>query len=271
MESFKIANVPHILEIIDAKILQNVQDFFAQTFDIPLICFFNGDWLTEPSNHKDFCNKYIDSSKLNLEKCHNCHVCWENKAKKAKKPVRCECYAGISGFAVPVFIKKQYVGSVLSGQFLLHPLNDKILSQIIKNVDIDPENDLVYDLKKIKILTDKQLDIIMESLYMVGSAIAAMIYANLKLAELGFEKKTINGKSIQKWFSDNYGEPETTFTKRESEILKLVAEGKNNNEIAKELYISVHTAKAHVSSIIEKFGVEDRVQVAVKATKEGYI
>ena len=48
----------------------------------------------------------------------------------------------------------------------------------------------------------------------------------------------------------------------------------NNNltsEIAKELIVSVHTAKAHVCSILQKMCVNDRVQAAVKAVKEGLV
>lgn len=57
-------------------------------------------------------------------------------------------------------------------------------------------------------------------------------------------------------------------TEREREVLQLVVDGKTNNEIADELLISVHTAKAHVCAILEKMGVSDRVQAAVKAVKQ---
>lgn len=57
-------------------------------------------------------------------------------------------------------------------------------------------------------------------------------------------------------------------TEREHEVLQLVVSGKSNNEIAGELLISVHTAKAHVCAILQKMGVSDRVQAAVKAVKE---
>lgn len=60
-------------------------------------------------------------------------------------------------------------------------------------------------------------------------------------------------------------------TERELEVLKLMVEGKSNTEIAKELIISVHTAKAHVCNILQKLSVHDRVQAAVKAIKEGLI
>lgn len=60
-------------------------------------------------------------------------------------------------------------------------------------------------------------------------------------------------------------------TERELEVLRLLVEGKSNTEIAKELIVSVHTAKAHVCSILQKLCVDDRVQAAVKAIKENII
>ena len=60
-------------------------------------------------------------------------------------------------------------------------------------------------------------------------------------------------------------------TEREFEVLKHVVSGKSNTEIAKELIVSVHTAKAHVCSILQKMCVNDRVQAAVKAVKEGMV
>ena len=60
-------------------------------------------------------------------------------------------------------------------------------------------------------------------------------------------------------------------TEREVEVLKLLVQGKSNTEIAKELIVSVHTAKAHVCSILQKMCVDDRVQAAVKAIKEKMI
>lgn len=60
-------------------------------------------------------------------------------------------------------------------------------------------------------------------------------------------------------------------TDRELEVLKHLVQGKSNTEIAKELIVSVHTAKAHVCSILQKLCVDDRVQAAVKAIKEHII
>ena len=60
-------------------------------------------------------------------------------------------------------------------------------------------------------------------------------------------------------------------TERELEVLRLLVKGKSNTEIAKDLIVSVHTAKAHVCSILQKLCVDDRVQAAVKAIRENII
>ena len=68
-----------------------------------------------------------------------------------------------------------------------------------------------------------------------------------------------------------FRENHSNLTQREYEVLKLVVDGKSNNEIADILTISSHTAKAHVCNIIQKLVVEDRTQAAVKALKEGLV
>jgi len=57
-------------------------------------------------------------------------------------------------------------------------------------------------------------------------------------------------------------------TKRELEVLTLIAAGRENAEIAAALVISQHTAKSHVSSILAKLEVENRIQAAVYAVRQ---
>lgn len=71
--------------------------------------------------------------------------------------------------------------------------------------------------------------------------------------------------------SKSQSEGRIPLTDREFEVLKHLVTGKSNTEIAKELIVSVHTAKAHVCSILQKMCVNDRVQAAVKAVKEGMV
>ena len=56
-------------------------------------------------------------------------------------------------------------------------------------------------------------------------------------------------------------------TKRERQVLQYIVDGKNNTQIAKELDVSVNTAKAHVSNVFSKLHVQSRTDAAVKAIK----
>ncbi len=58
-------------------------------------------------------------------------------------------------------------------------------------------------------------------------------------------------------------------TERELEVLRLVAEGLRNREIASKLVISEKTVKTHISSLLSKLGLEDRTQLAIYAIKKG--
>lgn len=64
---------------------------------------------------------------------------------------------------------------------------------------------------------------------------------------------------------------ESILTKRELEVLKLIAEGLFNKEIAYKLSISEKTVKNHVSNIFKKIGVSDRTQAAVYAIKNNIV
>jgi len=61
------------------------------------------------------------------------------------------------------------------------------------------------------------------------------------------------------------------FSERELEIVRLIAAGADNSAIGRELSISRHTVKQHVTNIFEKLGVQNRVLVAVYAVRQGLI
>jgi DNA-binding NarL/FixJ family response regulator len=60
-------------------------------------------------------------------------------------------------------------------------------------------------------------------------------------------------------------------TEREEEVLRLVAQGMSNAEIATELVLGLETVKTHVRSVLAKLGVRDRVQAVITAYESGFI
>ena len=63
--------------------------------------------------------------------------------------------------------------------------------------------------------------------------------------------------------------PHLSLTEREISILRLIAEGRSNKEIAFALHLTEGTIKGYVSTIFDKLGVEDRTQAALYAVKNG--
>jgi DNA-binding NarL/FixJ family response regulator len=90
-----------------------------------------------------------------------------------------------------------------------------------------------------------------------------------------------NRRELDEWLESqlegarrSYSEPGSPFhplSDREMEVLSCVVRGMSNKEIAGLLGISHQTVKNHVTSILRKFGVEDRTQAVVYALKRGWV
>jgi two-component system response regulator DegU len=68
-----------------------------------------------------------------------------------------------------------------------------------------------------------------------------------------------------------YRKPLHLLTRRECEVLQLLADGKSNRGISEALFISEKTVKNHVSNILQKMNVNDRTQAVVTAIKNGWV
>ena len=76
-------------------------------------------------------------------------------------------------------------------------------------------------------------------------------------------------------FASVRGTPATAtveaLTEREREVLRLLAQGRSNAELANQLYLSEATVKTHVSAVLRKLGVRDRVQSVIAAYEAGLV
>ena len=77
--------------------------------------------------------------------------------------------------------------------------------------------------------------------------------------------------AIRRILSSPARETESPLSQRETEVLKRLAEGKSNREIAGTLMISLSTVKAHIQSILVKLSASTRADAAVKALKKGWL
>jgi DNA-binding NarL/FixJ family response regulator len=89
---------------------------------------------------------------------------------------------------------------------------------------------------------------------LISPTIAAKVLQHLRASSPDMEA----AETLQAQLSD-----------RELQVLKLIANGKDNAEIARELFISAKTVKNHISNILLKLSIENRIQAAVYAVRSG--
>ncbi len=109
------------------------------------------------------------------------------------------------------------------------------------------------------VLKDADSDILLEAIRTVASGEVYIYPSMRKYLDKTTKKIIISGKS----------EVFDLLTARELEIIKFLADGYSNKDIAETLYISEKTVKNHVSNIFKKLGVNDRTSAAIYAIKKG--
>lgn len=157
---------------------------------------------------------------------------------------------GMQGLEATALIKKKYphikiaiITSVLSKKDVIESINAGASAYILKDFDFEELYDVIKVIHSGAMFFDRE-----------ASTIAYEIF-----------KKQSENRTLLKNVSKN------SLTIREKEVLGLMAQGMSNTEISKRLYISSHTAKAHVSNIITKLSAKDRVHAAVVACKSGLL
>lgn len=96
-----------------------------------------------------------------------------------------------------------------------------------------------------------------ELLYIIRTVITGKKYYDLDiLDEIMFNEETVNKSSYE------------SLTQRESEVLQMVGSGATNKEIAKQLYISEHTIKKHITNILSKLDMKNRKDLIIYTTEK---
>jgi DNA-binding NarL/FixJ family response regulator len=112
--------------------------------------------------------------------------------------------------------------------------------------------------------------------YMLKDAPIDQIVEGIRAASMG---ESLISPKIASRLLRRVREPETIepalvdaqLTPRELEVLELLARGMDNPQIAAALFLSQHTVKNHVSSILVKLQVQNRIQAAVRAVRSGLV
>ena len=114
--------------------------------------------------------------------------------------------------------------------------------------------------------------------YLLKDILAAELAQAIQLAYRGVHQlsPSISGKLVdmqslpeKEQVKDEYNDRLSDLTPRELDVLKLIASGATNREIASELYLSEGTVKNIVSSVFSCLGIHDRVQAAIIAIRHG--
>lgn len=149
----------------------------------------------------------------------------------------------------------------MNGLELLEELQKREMKHKILILTI--HNEVEYLIKAVEIgvdgyvLKDSELAVLKKAIFSIyeGNSYIQPSLAPLLKAKLEKEKKN----------------KDEDLTKREIEVLKLIARGMYNKEIADELAISEKTVKNHISNIFRKIDVSDRTQAAIYAIKNNYV
>ena len=102
----------------------------------------------------------------------------------------------------------------------------------------------------------------------VASAIRAVVSGQSLISPSMASKLLNEFTSLAKRADERQAVPTPRLTERELEVLKLVAKGMSNRDIAGELYISENTVKNHVRNILEKLHLHSRMEAVVYAVRE---
>jgi len=111
-----------------------------------------------------------------------------------------------------------------------------------------------------------------KGIYQLDPAVASKVIASLSRPQtLDSAKQAVSVSSSTMSDAGTPSPRPTDLTGREVEVLRLIAKGATNREIAEQLVISEGTVKNHISNILSRLGLRDRTQAAIYARESGWL
>lgn len=227
------------LKLVGKDKLQSLQDMLAKMFDVS-ICLLDlqGKSLTVRSKPLLICY-HIRKSKG--EFCRQEFAKSLEKCKTEGKAAEHECYFGLKYFMCPVFSDGKIVAILHCGGFY-------------ENVNQLPDN--LREHFQVPVMKPEKV----KNVYKLLGTIMEILDGNIAAAL----SKNEQSKTPQGMEHSLLRERLTT---REYEVALLIGEGCSNREIAERLFISEKTVKTHVSNVLCKLDVKDRMQIMLLVRK----
>jgi DNA-binding NarL/FixJ family response regulator len=153
----------------------------------------------------------------------------------------------------------------LSGIDATRKISEVVPATKILMLTVSDEEDDLYDAIKAGATGYLLKEISIEE---VATAIRAVVSGQSLISPSMASKLLSEFTNLAKKADERQAVPSPRLTDRELEVLKLVAQGMSNREIATELYISENTVKNHVRNILEKLHLHSRMEAVVYAVRE---
>lgn len=245
------------LRVVGKERLQAFQDSFSRVYGIGL-CFVDtaGKQMTVSSNFPLFCHAMLEHPE-NKKRCYeeecqsileypeNKKHCYEEECRfvlgqKLVKPKIFTCYAGLQYFISPVFFNNNLVA-------LAHGVGIAYEDCLLPKAVLDRFNTAVMTHQKLKAISE-----------LLGNTLE-LLNIDLKLMLDILEERAET--------TENNDLFDNKLSNREGEVARLICEGVSNKIIAEKLFISEKTVKTHVSNILVKLDLKDRMQLIVRHCK----
>lgn len=210
-----------LLDLIDRRTLQTLQDAFADATGMAALATDDTGAVTQLSNPTDFCMTFTRKSPIGCERCNKCDLQGGAEANRTGRPAVYYCHGGLVDFAAPIIINGRHVGSLIGGQVLTEEPDEEKFRKIAQEINVDPD-EYIKALRKIKIVPKKQVDAAANLLYHIANSLSEAGYQKMMAIERETAANETNVKMSGIFGSANTKINETT------ERIKALAESITN-------------------------------------------